>query len=91
MNFKIKGDVNMNRKEIEQLLREFIANRVPNISPESIDMEKELRLLGLDSLGFSWLLADIEDNFDFIVQGADLLKFKTLGNVIDYVENHMSK
>ncbi|MBP2627539.1 MAG: hypothetical protein H6Q68_2250 [Firmicutes bacterium] len=81
----------MNRTQIENHLREIIAKRVPSSSPESIDMDTELALIGLDSLGFSWLLADIEDTFDFIVQGADILKLKTLGNTIDYVETHVSK
>ncbi|MBV7272443.1 acyl carrier protein [Clostridiaceae bacterium UIB06] len=81
----------MNRKEIENHLREMIVKRVEeNITPETIEMDTELTLLGLDSLGFSWLLADIEDTFDFIVDGAAVIKLKTLGSIIDYVENHVS-
>ncbi len=81
----------MNKAEIEQHLREIIAKRVQNISPESIDMDTELALLGLDSLGFSWLLADIEDTFEFIIQGVDIFKLKTLSNTIDYVEQRVLK
>ncbi|MBP2663732.1 MAG: Phosphopantetheine attachment site [Firmicutes bacterium] len=81
----------MNRQQIETRLREIIAKRVRNISSESIDMDTELTALGLDSLGFSWLLADIEDTFEFVMQGSDILKLKTLSGAIDYVENHVSK
>jgi acyl carrier protein len=81
----------MNRQQIESRLREIIAKRVRNISSESIDMDTELTALGLDSLGFSWLLADIEDTFEFVMQGSDILKLKTLSDAIDYVENHVSK
>lgn len=81
----------MNRQQIETRLREIIAKRVQNISSESIDMDTELTALGLDSLGFSWLLADIEDTFEFVMQGSDILKLKTLSGAIDYVENHVSK
>ena len=81
----------MNRQQIETRLREIIAKRVQNISSESIDMDTELTALGLDSLGFSWLLADIEDAFEFVMQGSDILKLKTLSGAIDYVENHVSK
>ena len=81
----------MNRQQIETHLREIIAKRVQNISSESIDMDTELTALGLDSLGFSWLLADIEDTFEFVMQGSDILKLKTLSDAIDYVENHVSK
>ena len=81
----------MNRQQIENRLREIIAKRVQNISAESIDMDTELTALGLDSLGFSWLLADIEDAFEFVMQGSDILKLKTLSAAIDYVEYHVSK
>jgi len=45
----------------------------------------------VDSLAFSWILTDMEESFDLIIPGSDILKLKTLADVVGYVEEHISK
>lgn len=79
----------MDKKQIETMLREIIARRLPDVSPEAIKADSDLARLGVDSLAFSWILADIEDSFELEMQGADILRLKTLSDAIDYVEQHV--
>lgn len=81
----------MDKKQIEETLREIIGKHLEDIQPEKIDMNNELADLGVDSLALSWILADMEESFDFIIPGSDILKLKTLAATVDYVEKHISK
>lgn len=81
----------MDKKQIESIVREIITKHLQNVRPEDINMNDELSDLGVDSVAFSWILADMEDSFDFIVPGSDILKLKTLAAAVDYVEKHISK
>ncbi len=81
----------MDKKQIEEILREIIGKHLENIQPEKIDINNELADLGVDSLSFSLILADMEDSFDFIIPGSDILKLKTLAAAIDYVDEHIAK
>lgn len=78
----------MERSQIENKLREIISNRVKGVAPESIDPQGSLAELGIDSLAFSWILADMEDAFEFVMRGSDVMKLKTLAAAIDYVEQN---
>lgn len=81
----------MDKKQIESIVREIITKHLQNVRPEDINMNDELADLGVDSVAFSWILADMEDSFDFIVPGSDILKLKTLAATVDYVEKHIYK
>lgn len=81
----------MDKKQIERILREIIGKHLEDIQPEKIDMNDELADLGVDSLTLSWILVDMEESFDFIIPGSDILKLKTLATTVDYVEKHISK
>ena len=81
----------MNRQQIEAKLREIIFKRVPGVKPEVITLTGELAALGIDSLAFSWILADMEEAFEFEMRGADVMKLKTLATAIDFVEQHVKK
>ncbi len=81
----------MERKQIEATLREIISKRVAGVAPESINAEGELAILGIDSLAFSWILADMEDAFGFEMRGADIMKLKTLNTAVDFVAQHAKK
>ena len=81
----------MNRQQIEAKLREIIVKRVAGVKPEAITLTGELAALGIDSLAFSWILADMEEAFEFEMRGADVMKLKTLATAIDFVEQHVKK
>lgn len=81
----------MNRQQIEATLREIIVKRVPGVKPEAITPTGELATLGIDSLAFSWILADMEEAFEFEMRGADVMKLKTLTTAVEFVEQHVKK
>ena len=79
----------MERQKIESELRKIIAKRISGVNPDTILSTQELATLGVDSLAFSWILADMEDTFDFVMRGSDIMKLKTLATAVDYVEQHV--
>lgn len=81
----------MDKSMIETKLRQIISMRVAGVAPESITPAGELAALGIDSLAFSWILADMEDAFGFEMRGADIMKLKTLASAVDFVEQHAGK
>ena len=81
----------MERQNIESELRKIIAKRISEVNPDTIIPTQELATLGVDSLAFSWILADMEDAFDFVMRGSDIMKLKTLATAVDYVEQHVGK
>jgi len=79
----------MDRAQIEKTLREIIMKRLPALKPELVTPEVELVKLGVDSLAFSWILADVEETFGFVMQGADIMNLKTLASAVDYVQKQI--
>ena len=81
----------MDRTQIEKTLKEILIKRMPGLAPEAISSDADIAELGVDSLAFSWIIADMEEAFGFVMQGADIMKLKTLAATIDYVEMKMEK
>ena len=81
----------MDKTMIETTLREIISKRVAGVVPEAITPAEELAGLGVDSLAFSWILADMEEAFGFEMRGADIMKLKTLTSAVEFVEQHAGK
>lgn len=81
----------MDQQQIETKLRQIIAKRVAGVKPEAIALTGELAALGIDSLAFSWILADMEEAFEFEMRGADVMKLKTLATAVEFVEQHVRK
>ena len=79
----------MDRTQIEKTLKEILIKRMPGLAPETISSDADLAELGVDSLAFSWILADMEDSFDIVMVGADAMKLKTISLAADYVEKHL--
>lgn len=81
----------MDRSQIEKTLKEIIVKRAPGLKPEMLVPSVEMATLGVDSLAFSWILADMEEAFGFVTQGADVMKLKTFADSLDYVQKQMGK
>ena len=81
----------MDKTMIETTLREIISKRVAGVVPEAITPAEELAGLGVDSLAFSWILADMEEAFGYEMRGADIMKLKTLATAVEFVELHVDK
>ena len=81
----------MDRKQIEEILTKIFVKRVPGLKPEMLVPEAEMANLGMDSLAFSWILADMEEAFGFVTQGADVMKLKTYADSLDFVQKQLGK
>lgn len=80
----------MEKKQIESKIRAIIAKHLPQVSPDKITPQAEFAALGLDSLALSWIVADVEDAFDFEMQISDIMKLKTVAAAVDYVERRLA-
>lgn len=81
----------MNREEIDQKIREIIADRTNDRKVLELGGDDPLASLGIDSLAFSWILADMEDAFDFVIMGSDIMKLKTINLAVGYIEGRLAK
>lgn len=79
----------MERKQIEQSLREIIAKHVDPVDVQNIESDTELDSLGVDSLALNLILIDMEETFDFTMSGADMIKLITLAKAVEYVEQRL--
>ncbi len=81
----------MDKKHIEDTMRAIIIKRLRNVQPEAITVDTELVSLGIDSLSLGWVLADMEDAFEFTISMSDIIKLKTVADTVDYVERRVAK
>lgn len=78
----------MDKAAIEGKMREIISKRVKGLTPEAIGMDTELAALGVDSLAYNWILADVEEAFGLALRGADALKLQTLSAAVNYLHQN---
>lgn len=81
----------MERNQIEKTLKEIFVKRAPSLKSEMLALSVEMAALGVDSLAFSWILADMEEAFGFVTQGADVMKLKTFEDSVDYVQRRLAQ
>ena len=79
----------MDRLEIEHKIREIVAARTNSQKIFELSADDSLGTVGIDSLAFSWILADMENTFNFVMMGSDIMKLKTLTRAVDYVEQRI--
>lgn len=59
------------------------------IDEDSIDLNSDLkRDLEIDSLDAVEIMMSIEDEFDIKIEDEQIMKFKTIKDIIDYIENY---
>ena len=67
----------------EELAKQFKRDK------ESITLETTLSEdLRADSLDVMELLMTMEDNYGVVVPDEDIINFQTVGDIVEYVENH---
>ena len=77
----------LNRDEIKQKVIAMLANQLL-IEEEHVHPEYELvDDLGMDSFAAVELLFALEDQYDIEIPDEDAKKFKTVNDIIDYLEN----
>ena len=79
----------MTRAEIREKLREVLA--MTDINPQylagEIEESKELvKDFGFSSVGMLYTVIGIEEMFDIRFEGVSMADFKTVGDVVDYIE-----
>jgi len=78
-----------NQMEKEQEFLELVANYC-DMAAE--DLTPDLRFredLGFNSLSFMTFLGDLEDNFDIELDEEEALKFTTVGEALEYLNNQL--
>ena len=75
------------RDQIETKLRAIIAKQL-RIEPDTITPAATLTSMGADSLDVVELIMHVEDEFGIEITDTAAEKMHTLGDVIEYVEQH---
>ena len=82
----------MNRKEIMSGLRDILRtieghdDKVIDAATEATNLKSEL---GLNSIGMLYVMITIEEKFEISFENSHIEDFKTVGNVIDYIEENI--
>ena len=67
-------------------LSTIIADQL-GIDESAITEDTTLEDLGADSLALVELVMSVEEEFDIQIEDEDMEKFKTVGDVLDYIES----
>ena len=83
----------MTRTEIIDKLKEIILQATGN-EPSSLDGCTEASNLttdlGMNSIALLFVVIAIEETFDICFEEDSVADFKTVGNVVDYIENEVN-
>ncbi|TGE35738.1 acyl carrier protein [Desulfosporosinus fructosivorans] len=77
-------DRNVILEKLELMLKKHVGGNIENTSYDT-----ELSFLGLDSLGISEVVVEIEEEFDCVIRMDDFIKLKTLNDFADYIANEL--
>lgn len=71
-------------ERLNKIFAELTGKTNTNFSPKT-----KLNKLGLSSLSLVEMVCAIEDEFDVEIPNSQILKFKTIGDVIKYLEKNI--
>ena len=74
-------------KMIEERLRKIVVD-LTGLNTEKITPKTKLNKLGMNSLVLVEMVCAIEEEFDIEIPNTEILKFKTVKDVIDYLEKN---
>lgn len=76
----------MNTENLEEKIIQFIASKVEDIDPSTIDRSSTFETLGLDSMDRVQLLFDAEETFNVTFDDdEEVKKFTCVGDIVDYI------
>ena len=82
----------MEKSEILEKLKEIVAN-VKDIDVKELDFVTDETTvkddLGLNSIGVLYVVIAIERQFDVDMQDADVSRFTTVGDVVDFIYDNL--
>ena len=70
-------------EEVKKILAKQLRISEDRIKPESRILED----LGADSLNIMMLLMTIEEDYGIVIPDEELINFKTVGDVVSYLDN----
>ena len=74
----------MNEKDALNWIAEIFQEPLENISPNTLRED----IPGWDSLGVLTLIAEMDENFDILLEEEDLEKLKTVNDLLDLLKNN---
>ena len=80
----------MDKLTIEKNFREIILKRVKGIDPSMLKEDTDFSVLGVDSLAFSWIMADAEETFNLPIRIEEAMKLRTLALIVAYVDKKLN-
>lgn len=66
-------------------IKEIIADQL-SVSEDEISMDTTFESLGADSLDTFQIISELEEAFEIEFAGEDAEKFKTVGDVVEYIK-----
>ena len=80
----------MDKLTIEKNFREIILKRVKGLDPSTLKEDTDFSVLGVDSLAFSWIMADAEETFNLPIRIEEAMKLRTLALIVAYVDKKLN-
>ena len=83
----------MTRQEIKEKLAEIMIMAIPDAADAISNCTEESNLntdLGLNSVGMLFIVIAIEEFFAITFESVNFVDFKTVGDVIDYIEQRQA-
>lgn len=80
----------MSTDNFEEKIIAFIASKVENVDPASIDKSSDFETLGLDSMDRVQLLFDAEETFGVTFEDEEVKNFSCVGDIVDYISRNHS-
>lgn len=72
-------------------LIEILQKKIPNVELTDLDLQSDIKVLGIDSLDFVELIYDIETQFDIEIPSESLLEITTVESLVAIIQTESSE
>ena len=80
----------MDKLAIEKKFREIMLKRVKGLEPSALKEDTDFSVLGVDSLAFSWIIADAEEAFNVPIRIEEAMKLRTLALIVAHLDKKLN-
>lgn len=80
----------MDKPTIEKKFREIILKRVKGLDSSMLKEDTDFSVIGVDSLAFSWIMADAEETFNLPIRIEEAMKLRTLALIVAYMDKKLN-
>ncbi|ENY68694.1 Putative acyl carrier protein [Metamycoplasma auris 15026] len=71
--------------------KELVFKKIRKLTKKDFDIDTPIRGLNIDSLDLVILISELETNFNIEITDDELMKIKTIGDVLEIIEQKKSK